>query len=171
MAKKSVFLTGATALLGDVSQATARLAAGKIVVDLVKIGPWYSGEFAESWVVKPGKTPIRATKEPKSPRPKAKTPRRPVGNIPFPATLRGSGYSSYVIGNQMTYRNVAMDLVPGRVERAAQLSAPRDWYRLYIEGGVMATSLKEAYQLAIDSPKVKGFKKNILIGPAGVLKR
>mgnify|MGYP007062049800 CR=1 FL=1 len=171
MAKKSVFLTGATALLGEVSQATARLAAGKIVVDLVKIGPWYSGEFAESWVVKPGKAPIRATKEPKSPRPKEKTPRRPVGNIPFPATLRGSGYSSYVIGNQMTYRNVAMDLVPGRVERAAQLSAPRDWYRLYIEGGVMATSLKEAYGLAIDSPKVKGFKKNILIGPAGVLKR
>ena len=171
MAKKSVFLTGATALLGDISQQTARLAAGKIVVDLVKIGPWYSGEFAESWVVKPGKTPVKATKESTLPRPKNKTPRRPVGNIPFPATLRDSRYSSYVIGNEMVYRNIAMDLKPGRVERAKQLSAPRDWYRLYIEGGVMAKSLEEAYGLAVDNPKIKGFKKNVVIGPAGKLVR
>ncbi len=169
---KSVFMQGMEVLLGNVSQKTAQLAAGKIVVDLVKVGPWYSGDFAESWVVKPGGEGqrIKPNKKSRSPRPKKKTERRPVGNIPFPATLRGSKYNTYVIGNEMEYRDIAMDLKPGRVERAKEISAVRDWYRLYTEVAMKIT-LKEAYDIAIQDPKIRGYKKNILIGPAGRYRR
>ena len=68
----------------------------------------------------------------------------------------------------MTYRNIAMDLEPGRVERASFLSAEQDWYRTYIEGGGMRATLAGAVFSASQNPKIKGFVGK-RAGPAGRL--
>ena len=64
----------------------------------------------------------------------------------------------YTIGNLTKYRNVALDLVPGRTEQAREISAPQDWYRTYVEGGTMQKRLGVAVAKASQNPRIKGFK-------------
>ena len=153
----------------EVSQETAR----EIVKDLQFLGPWYSGDFGNNWVVKLGKTSIGATKDrrpgfsflnPDSDIPNSKPGTTqaqmpgPLGGVPRP---KGRKSIDYTIGNRMKYRNIAMDLEPGRVAGPGQKpkanTAGQDWYVLYVEGGLLRKRLEQSTNRVANLPKIKGF--------------
>ena len=169
MASRKFKLPGFSEYLEEITQVTAKEAATRIVGELRFLGPWYSGEFAKNWVVRIGDKRIPATVT--APEIFQRTPRQ-VLPAPVIPSLRGTGSKKnvgYTIGNMTVYRNVALDLVPGRTEKARQLSAPQDWYRTYIEGGSMRNTLAAAVGAAAQNPRVKGFKKSTTYGPFGRL--
>lgn len=150
-------LPGVRQWVDQIKQVTAEEAAREIVRDLILIGPWYSGQFAKNWVVKVGDVRIPAVVK------QGERRRTPRVEIPIPVvpSLRGTGKRNvgYTIGNRTEYRNVAMDLVPGRsVSKIDPTSPPKDWYRTYIEGGNLALTLRQATGVAAKNPKVRGFK-------------
>ena len=173
---RPVRIPGYREWIGEVTQVTAKEAATQIVGRLIFLGPWYSGQFARNWVVKAGDVRIPATVEGESRFApgggfKARTARQLVDLPPVPS-LRGTGKKKtvgYTIGNRVTYRNIALDLEPGRVENAREISAPRDWYRDFIEGGGLKDVLASSVGAAAANPKIKGFRGDRFIGPVGRL--
>ena len=167
--RRPVKLPGVREYLQEVTQVTAKEAATQIVGRLIFLGPWYSGQFARNWVVKVGDTKIPATVGPSDA--KIRTPRQSVSPPTVPS-LRGTGKKKvvgYTIDNRTTYRRVAMDLVPGRVANATEISAERDWYVNFIQGGGLRDVLASSVAAAAADPKVKGFKGGRFIGPVGRL--
>ena len=167
MASRKFKLPGFSEYLEEVTQVTAREAATRIVGELQFLSPWYSGEFAANWVVRVGDKRIVPTV---SAKPSYQRTDRQALPAPVVPSLRGTGSKKnvgYTIGNLTEYRNVAMDLVPGRVEEARQLSAPRDWYRTYIEGGSLTSALQAAVSTAAQNPRIRGFKRSNTFGPVG----
>ena len=159
----------------EVSQETAR----EIVKDLQFLGPWYSGDFGKNWVVESGITSIGATRDrrpgfefltPNAPIPNSKPGTTqsqmpgPAGGVPRP---KGRKSINYTIGNRMKYRNIAMDLVPGRFDKAKRNTAPQDWYILYVEGGLLKTRLEQSTKRVANLPKIKGFNG----GNLGIVRR
>ena len=166
-------LPGIREYLQEVSQVTAREAATQTVGRLIFLSPWYSGQFARNWVVKVGDVRVPATIEPseRGESGKARTVRKQIDLPPVPS-LRGTGKKKivgYTIANRVTYRNIALDLEPGRVENARTISAPRDWYRTFIEGGGLRDILASSVATASKDPRVKGFSNKRFIGPVGPL--
>lgn len=167
--RRPVKLPGVREYLQEVSQVTAKEAATQIVGRLIFLGPWYSGQFARNWVVKVGDTKIPATVGPSDA--KIRTPRQSISPPTVPS-LRGTGKKKvvgYTIDNRTTYRRVAMDLVPGRVANATEISAERDWYVKFIQSGGLRDVLGLSVAAAAADPKVKGFKGGRFIGPVGRL--
>ena len=167
--RRPVKLPGLREQLEEVTQVAAREAATQIVGRLIFLGPWYSGQFARNWAVKVGDTRIPATVEPSDA--KIRTPRQSISPPTVPS-LRGTGKKKvvgYTIDNRTTYRRVAMDLVPGRVANATEISAERDWYVNFIQGGGLRDVLASSVAAAAADPKVKGFKGGRFIGPVGRL--
>jgi hypothetical protein len=165
MASRKFKLPGVSEYLEEVTQITAREAATRIVGELQFLSPWYSGEFATNWVVRVGDTRINPTVPAK---PSYERTSRQVLPAPVVPSLRGTGSKKnvgYTIGNLTEYRNVAMDLVPGRTEQAREISAPQDWYRTYIEGGALTDALQAAVSTAAQNPRIKGFKRSNTFGP------
>ena len=167
---RNVKIPGFNRYLGEVSQVIAQEAARNIVTELIREGPWYSGQFARNWAVRIGNVSIPATVKPEDNR----TNRTDRVSVVPPTidSLRGTGKDKsvgYTIDNLTTYRRIAMDLEPGRVEGAKTLSAPRDWYRSYVEAGPLKGALAEAVAAASKNPKVRGFKggrvRDNFIGP------
>ena len=162
---RNVKIPGFNRYIGEVSQVIAQEAARNITTELIDAGPWYSGQFARNWAVKVGNVSIPATVEPEDNR-RERTSR---GNVKAPTipSLRGTGKNKnvgYTIDNRTTYRRIAMDLVPGRTEGARIISAPRDWYRDYVEAGPLKGALAEAVAAASKNPKVRGFKGSSVRG-------
>ena len=160
-------LSGLYARVDDLTQVLAREAATQVGQTLAKISPQYSGEFADHWEIKPGNVPIYPETPAKKPRPSTRQTRRsPL--LPVAPSLYGTGSNEYSIGNTMEYRDIAMDLKPGRVERASQLSAPQDWYVLYLNS---PRGLRRDIQFASGLPVVESAWANAkgrpFIGPAG----
>ena len=169
MASRKFKLPGISEYLEEVTQVTAKEAATRIVGELQFLSPWYSGEFATNWVVRVGDVRIPATVPAKPSYERTSRQSLPAPVVP---SLRGTGSKKnvgYTIGNLTEYRNVAMDLVPGRVEEARQLSAPKDWYRTYVEGGSLTSALQAAVSTAAQNPRVKGFKRSNTFGPVGLV--
>lgn len=162
---RKIKLPGLRAYTQAVGQTISRKAAEQIVKDLIELGPWYSGQFAKNWVVRVGDVRIPATVD--SDGMKGRTRRTEIP-LPLVPSLRGTGKSKtgYTIGNRTTYRNQAMDLIPGRVENASVLSAPKDWYRTYVEGRGLRNALGFGAEEAAKSPEIRGFKASNFIGPA-----
>ena len=153
-------LPGFRKWLDGVSEETARAGAQEIVTDLKKAGPYWSGHFEERWEVKGGDVRIPA-------------------DVPHPLSARDSwqgwsdgtlplnrrvtpvdipqGFTQFTIGNRAKYRDVAMDLLPGRFDTDKNNTADKDWYVKYTQGGGMAKALERATGTASRSPKVKGF--------------
>ena len=166
--RRPVKLPGVREYLQEVSQVTAREAATQIVGRLIFLGPWYSGQFARNWAVKVGDTKIPATVGPSDA--KIRTPRQAIAPPTVPS-LRGTGKKKvvgYTIDNRTKYRRVAMDLVPGRVANATEISAERDWYVTFINTGLKDV-LRSSVDAAASNPRVKGFKGGRFIGPVGRL--
>jgi len=162
--RRPVKLPGVREYLQEVSQVAAREAATQIVGRLIFLGPWYSGQFARNWAVEVGDKKIPATVDP--PEQKGRTERQEV-RLPVVPSLRGTGKKKvvgYTIDNRTTYRRTAMDLVPGRTENAQTISAPRDWYRDFVEGGGLRDVLASAVAETAKDPKVRGFGGRF-IGP------
>jgi len=52
----------------------------------------------------------------------------------------------------MEYRNLALDLEPGRIKAGGNETAPQDWYVTYYAGGEMDAAVKRAIQQRISLP-------------------
>ena len=172
--RKGVGLAGEiTKWLGKVSQETARQAAFEIVTDLKIYGPYWTGAFEAAWVVKPGLKPIPAVKDRSAQQKtlakilasesrvddyitnKAAPNNRRLSNVTIPR-LAGTGKSTYSIGNEMVYRDVALDLVPGRTPKKNN-TAPEDWYATYLQGGKLRAALERATIKISQDPKIKNY--------------
>ena len=158
-------LPGLRQYIDQVGRTIAAEAAEEIVTDLKKKGPYFSGEFEENWVVVTGDKRIPADKKSSLSQEEkfeawksAVLPfTRRVTPVAIPPLSKGDE-SGYTIGNRMEYRNIALDLVPGRYEPGRQNTAPKDWYAIYIQGGGLANALKRATGKASTNPRIRGFR-------------
>ena len=158
-------LPGLRQYIDQVGKTIAAAGAEEIVTDLKKIGPYFSGEFEENWVVVAGDKRIPADKKSSLTQAEKfaswKSTVLPFARRVTPVdipTLSKGRKSEYTIGNRMEYRNIALVLVPGRYEPGRQNTAPKDWYAGYIHGGGLSKALKRATGKASNDPKIKGFR-------------
>ena len=157
MARRTSFkLPGFTTWVDNIKNTVSKEAAEQIVNDLKEVGPYWTGDFESAWVVKPGTTRVSASRKPSGERPPAPRTRQ-VTPVSVPPA-RGRKNVEYTIGNEMEYRNVAMDLEPGRIKRGGNQTAEQDWYRTYVEGGNLRLTLQQATDRAAKDPKIRGFK-------------
>ena len=175
VARRPFKLTGVREYLEEVTQVTAETAAKEIVADLIFLSPWYSGHFANNWEVRIGDVRIPADSPPPNYTQRMQRTNRRQINTPTVPSLRGTGSKKvvgYTIGNRSTYRNIAMDLVPGRVQNAREISAPQDWYVQYVQGA-LRNRLGKSVANASKDPRVKGFKSftptQRIIGPLSLV--
>ena len=105
-------------------------AAEKVVYDLKRAGPYWTGFFESLWEVNPGLKAVRANvrnplEVPKQPL----TPQYTEAFVPESPNLGG-----YTIGNRAQYRLYAMDIinVGPRAAAGARLTADKFWYDTYI---------------------------------------
>ena len=176
-------LTGIRKYVDNIKNTVSQETARDIVKDLQFLGPWYSGEFATNWVVRLGEVTISATKE-RSPASWYETGKYgivaekpsgrdampgPDGGVPRP---KGRKSIIYTIGNRMKYRNIAMDLVPGRFKDGKNNTAGQDWYLLYADGtsSLLNRRIAQNTQRAVQgADKVSGFKNlGVIRGELGI---
>ena len=156
MARRTGFkLPGLRTWVDNIKNEVSQKAAEQIVLDLKEIGPYWTGTFEESWVVRPGDTRISAS-TPARERTAFAQPRK-VTPIQV-AKPRGRKSVFFTIGNTAEYRNVALDLVPGRVKGNGNETAPQDWFRTYVEGGNLRLTLQQVTGRVAQDPKIRGFK-------------
>ena len=156
MARRTGFkLPGLRTWVNNIKNEVSREAAEQIVLDLKEIGPYWTGTFEESWVVRPGDVRIPAF----TPAPKrtAFAQRRRVTPIKV-AEPKGRKSVFFTIGNTTEYRNVALDLLPGRIKAGGNETAPQDWFRTYVEGGNLRLTLQQVTKRVAQDPKIRGFK-------------
>ena len=158
VARSSFKLPGFTTYVDRIKNKLSEEAAREITNDLKEIGPYWSGDFEEAWVVKKGNVRINATRKPSRDRPIAPRTRKvtPIENFP---KQTGRSSNSYTIGNEMVYRNIALDLEPGRIKDGGNETAPQDWYRTYAEGGNLRLTLQQTTAKVAKDPSIRGFKK------------
>lgn len=135
---------------------TARKAVQTVVADLQRLGPWWTGDFAKSWVVQVGDVNIpasRSSNRSASGRP-AKQPRAtlPLVTIPRISGRQAFQGGRYTIGNTIEHRSLAMDLLPGRgkggegVATIPPNTASQDWFLNYMEAGSFDRAMSFALQ-------------------------
>lgn len=160
MARRTGFkIPGLRTWVDNIKNEVSQKAAEQIVLDLKEIGPYWTGTFEESWVVRPGDVRIPASTEPRErtafAQPRKITPIRV-------AKPKGRKSVFFTIGNTTTYRNVALDLVPGRIKALGPAggneTAPQDWFRTYVEGGNLRLTLQQVTGRVAQDPKIRGFK-------------
>ena len=141
-------IKGLRQFIQSTSKKAAAAAAREVVDDLKQQGPYYTGHFEESWVVVPGAVNVPATSEhPLSPRDRWQG----WEGGDFPDNRRQTpvdipeGHSTLTIGNRAKYRDIAMDLLPGRYEVDKNNTADKDWFVRYVQAG----GLKAAVQRGI----------------------
>ena len=144
-------LKGVKQILELASQKLVEAAAAEIVDDLKDKGPYYTGHFEESWEVAPGAVNIPATSQ----HPLTNTQRwQGWKTNQFPESRRRTpvripeGESTLTIGNRASYRDYAMDLLPGRVEPGKNNTAPKDWFVTYVQGGGLDQAIKRGARQA-----------------------
>lgn len=156
MARRTGFkLPGLRTWVDNIKNQVSQQAAEQIVLDLKEIGPYWTGTFEESWVVRQGDVRIPAFTQPKE-----RTPfplQRKITPIKV-APPKGRKSVFFTIGNTTTYRNVALDLIPGRVKGGGNETAPQDWFRTYVEGGNLRLTLQQVTNRVAQDPKIRGFK-------------
>ena len=131
---------------------TQRKAAVRVVNDLKSLGPYYAGYFELAWEVRLGNVEVPADQQsgPRQKDPKSSyAPRRPVSpmtlsDIPDARLTYKSQVPALTIGNRMSYRDLALDLVPGRLKDEQGGSAPQDWYLTYYGAGGFEKAVRGA---------------------------
>ena len=123
-----------------------------ITDDLIEIGPFWSGVFAASWLVKRGKKSIPAHIPGSSVNIKN---RKPEGSLWLkykeklkPFVPDNDDLEGYTIGNMTKYKWYAMDLLPTKEGRkmgyAEGITAEKDWYLRYVHSGGMKSTVEKA---------------------------
>ena len=160
MARRTTFkIPGLRTWVNNIKNGLSAEAAEAIVTDLKLAGPYWTGEFEANWVVELGDKRIRATEEQTrvpGPVPEPFSGPTPV-EIPKPS---GRKSITYTIGNRMKYRNVALDLEPGRLKKGTG-TADQDWYLNYVKGGgtpSLKNTLKIVTGRVASDSRIKGFK-------------
>lgn len=157
MARRTTFrLPGLRTWVENIKNTVSEEAARIIVTDLKEIGPYWTGDFEEAWVVRAGDARIPASRRGVPTRPATPYVRQ-ITPVRIPKA-GGRKSITYTIGNEMEYRNIALDLVPGRIKSGGNETAPQDWYRQYVEGGNLQLTLEQATKRTAQNPKIKGFK-------------
>ena len=154
-------LPGFTSWIDRVKNVTAQEAAELIVEELQDDGPAWTGEFRNNWVIVSGTGQrIGATKKSGYSREQRFNPRIEARQKIKAPKLKGRGTSGYTIGNQMSYRDIALDLDPSgvRTEGVKNNTAPKDWYINFVQGGKMRQILEAATLKAAKDPTIRGFK-------------
>lgn len=146
--------------LQTISEKTASAAADEIVTDLKTEGPYYTGEFEEAWRVLPEDTPVTPNK-PSSLTTRERWQAFEDGSLPFNRRITDTevpqGYSTLTIGNEMQYRAIAMDLMPGRTPKDGN-TAPQDWFVRYLQGTGLSAAVARGIARAARDAAVKNFK-------------
>ena len=149
-------LRGLSTWVDNIKNTVSEEAARQITTDLKEIGPYWSGTFESSWEVRLGDARISAKTPGPAVRPPTAKPRQ-ITPVKIPKA-RGRKSIRYTIGNSAEYRDVALDLVPGRIKGGGNETAPQDWYRTYVEGGNLRLTLQQSTNRAATDPKIRGFK-------------
>ena len=155
--------------LTNISSQVAEEAVEQVVRNLKGRGPFWTGEFENGWEVRLGDVNIPATKKRgegrsleqilnEGPRPREISLLR--AGVDFPNAPKKEKIT-YTIDNEMEYRDIAKDLVTGRIKRGGNQTAPQNWYTTYIQGGSLATTLQLATGRVSADPKIKNFKGNL----------
>ena len=157
--------------VSNIKKDVAEDAAEAIIRQLQIKGPYWTGNFAGAWEARLGDVEIPADKESldrdRDFRPDSQG--RPVSQMETysvqSAPKDAKGNIEYTIDNRMEYRDIAKDLVPdsdGRL-RGQKLgrTAPLNWYRTYLEGGGLQTTLALATNRVARKSEIKNFKGKI----------
>ena len=157
--KTNVKIPGFNAWVNTIGTELSEAVARDIVIDLKIEGPYWSGEFEANWVVKRGAVGGAANKVSAfGDFPERK--QRTITDITIPPAT-GKGTITYSIFNQMKYRDVALDLVSGRLGNSGNRSysdqPPQDWYLKYLQTR-LGTRLKQTTGEVARLPKIKNFK-------------
>ena len=160
MARRTGFkLPGLRTWVDNIKNEVSREAAEQIVLDLKEIGPYWTGTFEKSWVVRPGDVRITASTPAPERTPFARQRRITPIKVAAP---KGRKSVFFTIGNTTQYRDIALDLVPGRVKALGPAggneTAPQDWFRTYVEGGNLRLTLQQVTKRTAQDPKIRGFK-------------
>jgi len=159
--------------LNNISTEVAAEAVENIVRNLKVKGPYWTGDFQDAWVVELGDKTIPAIRKPSTPignlrellaegpRPARITPLRRGIDFEVPSKDKLRDNLKYTIDNLMTYRDIAKDLVPGRIKGGGRETAPANWYVNYIQGGGLATTLALATNRVSKDPKITNFRGNL----------
>ena len=163
--KASKFIvSGISTYIDKVGKITSEITAEKIVTDLKEQGPYYTGEFEENWVVLPGQVNISANKKSSF---SAREKLQGWGSNQFPFTRRitpvdipplAKGQYDYTIDNRMGYRDISLDLAPGRYAVDKNNTADPDSLLKYVQAAGLRNALKEATGQASRDPQLRGNK-------------
>lgn len=159
--------------INSISSTLAEKAVEDITTQLKIRGPYWTGEFEKAWAVTDGKPipadiPATGTQEeriangPQQDEPfgEYREVNRLKAGVDFPNAPKKS-LITYNIDNRMEYRDIAKDIVPGRIKGGGNETAAQDWYENYIQGGGLATTLQVSVGKTSQDPKIKNFKGKI----------
>ena len=149
------------ATLGAIEESVAtrapRQIAEQVVAELQEAGPKWTGTFRNAWRINHGDTPVAPTVDRSggyvyergddpNPEPARRITVPALGFGPrFRATLT-KRKTVYTIGNASRYRELAMDLEPGR---KPPRTAPQDWFITYMDGGAFTRTVQVRLDRAI----------------------
>lgn len=151
-------------------QAAARQAAAEIMNDLAKVGPLWSGEFANSWVANaPGVGQGRQASYPYTIRdiPSLPDTVKAVARNPKLVIVNTTDYAMQamdleegyfidpgteplgpVVLEGKRYGRMRTDIVSTEEESTSRATAPSDWFSTYVSGGGMQKSLAKGVKIA-----------------------
>ena len=148
--------------INNIKNEVAEEASEAIIRQLQIKGPYWTGNFAGAWEARVGNVNIPADQKSSD---RDQRPRQ-LETYSVEAAPKGKkGNLQYTIDNAMEYRDVAKDLVPDstrklRGEKEGR-TAPLNWYRTYLEGGGLQTTLALATNRVAKKPEIKNFRGTI----------
>ena len=122
-------------------------ATEKVVYDLKRDGPYWTGFFESLWEVNAGNRAVRPNvKNPLEVPKQPLTPRYTPVDVPKSENLNG-----YTIGNRAEYRLWAMDILKAGPRQApnARLTADRNWFDTYVNSKmprVISSELRNVFR-------------------------
>ena len=157
--KTNVKIPGLNAYIDNIKNELSENVVRDIIIDLKIAGPYWSGEFEQNWVAKRGATGVAASKAPASedfPERESRT----ITDVEIPPA-QGRGDITYSISNRMEYRDIALDLVPGRLGATGNKSyadqPAQDWYETYVRSQ-LRSRIKASTAKVARLPRIKNFK-------------
>ncbi len=148
--------------INNIKSEVAEEASEAIIRQLQIKGPYWTGNFAGAWEARVGNVNIPADEKSSD---REERPRQ-LETYSVEAAPKGKkGNLQYTIDNRMEYRDVAKDLIPDstgtiRGEKPGR-TAPLNWYRTYLEGGGLQTTLALATDRVAKKPEIKNFRGTI----------